>query len=236
MASRKTAPPRHFPEIVQTLDKCRCFEFYENSPRIFGKSAAPAQRRLQAHLVVLFQRRCKAAGDTMGRVMFFLLRMAFWLCVVCVLLPGSGPKTDEARIDPATAVTAASAAVTDMRGFCDRQPEACVAGGKIAVALGHKAEAGARTIIEFVTNRMGDSAETPAGVPGAPATVPADRSLTTASTSAPARVMKPVPVAERGTLTASDLTVPWHGPAQAKQADKQAHVPLPPRRAARPSV
>lgn len=163
----------------------------------------------------------------MGRVMFFLLRMAFWLCVVCVLLPGSGPKTNEARIDPATAVTAASAAVTDMRGFCDRQPEACVAGGKIAVALGHKAEAGARTIIEFITNRMSDSAETPS-VPGAPATVPADRSLTTASTSQ-ARAMKPVPVADRGTLTANDLTVPWHGPAQ-------AHVPLPPRRAARPSV
>ena len=163
----------------------------------------------------------------MGRVMFFLLRMAFWLCVVCVLLPGSGPKTNEARIDPATAVTAASAAVTDMRGFCDRQPEACVAGGKIAVALGHKAEAGARTIIEFVTNRMSDSAETPS-VPGAPATVPADRSLTTASTSQ-TRAMKPVPVADRGTLTANDLTVPWHGPAQ-------AHVPLPPRRAARPSV
>ena len=34
----------------------------------------------------------------------------------------------------------------------------------------------------------------------------------------------------RGTLTANDLTVPWHGPAQAH------HVPLPPRRAARPSV
>lgn len=164
----------------------------------------------------------------MGRVMFFLLRMAFWLCVVCVLLPGSGPKTNEARIDPATAVTAASAAVTDMRGFCDRQPEACVAGGKIAVALGHKAEAGARTIIEFVSNRMSDSAETPS-VPGAPATVPADRSLTTASTSPQPRAMKPVPVADRGTLTANDLTVPWHGPTQ-------AHVPLPPRRAARPSV
>ena len=77
--------------------------------------------------------------------MFFLLRLAFWLGVVCVLLPGSGTPTQETRIDPATAVTAASAAVADMRGFCDRQPEACVAGGKIAVALGHKAEAGGDT-------------------------------------------------------------------------------------------
>jgi hypothetical protein len=162
--------------------------------------------------------------------MFFLLRMAFWLCVVCVLLPGGGKATNEARIDPATAVTAASAAVTDMRGFCDRQPEACVAGGKIAVALGHKAEAGARTIIEFVTNRMSDSAETPANVPGAPATGPVDRSLTTASAGAPRpRTVRTVPVADRGTLTANDLAMPWHGPAQ-------AHVPLPPRRAARPSV
>ena len=28
-----------------------------------------------------------------GWVMFFLLRLAFWLCVVCILLP-SGNKTD----------------------------------------------------------------------------------------------------------------------------------------------
>ena len=84
--------------------------------------------------------------------MFFLLRMAFWLCVVCVLLSSGGRSTSpEAQIDASEAVTLASAAVSDMRGFCERQPDACVTGGKVAVAIGHKAEAGARTLYEFVS-------------------------------------------------------------------------------------
>ncbi|MGA7974634.1 MAG: DUF5330 domain-containing protein, partial [Pseudolabrys sp.] len=46
----------------------------------------------------------------------------------------------DANVDAAQAVTLASAAVSDMRGFCERQPTACKVGGKVAVALGHKAE------------------------------------------------------------------------------------------------
>src|SRR5262245_23655941 len=89
---------------------------------------------------------------TTGRVMFFLLRIAFWLAVVCILLPGGTKSTSrEAQIDASEAVTLAGAAVSDMRGFCERQPDACVTGGKVMVALGHKAEAGARTIYEFIT-------------------------------------------------------------------------------------
>ena len=91
-------------------------------------------------------------GIVTGRVMFFLLRMAFWLCVVCVLLPsGTKSTSPDAQIDASEAVTLASAAVSDVRGFCERQPDACVTGGKVAVALGHKAEAGARTLYEFIT-------------------------------------------------------------------------------------
>ena len=84
--------------------------------------------------------------------MFFLLRMAFWLGVVCVLLSSGGKSTSpEAQIDASQAVTLASAAVTDVRGFCERQPDACEAGGKVAVAIGHKAEAGARTLYDFIS-------------------------------------------------------------------------------------
>ena len=95
--------------------------------------------------------------------MFFLLRMAFWLGVVCVLLPSGGAKTasPEAQINATQAVTLASAAVSDMRGFCDRQPDACKVGGKVAVAIGHKAEAGARTLYEFITTKLSEKS-TPA--------------------------------------------------------------------------
>ena len=61
--------------------------------------------------------------------MRFLLRMAFWLGVVAVLLPrdGTGPASS-AQISATDAMSAATATVGDMRQFCERQPEACNVG------------------------------------------------------------------------------------------------------------
>jgi hypothetical protein len=121
--------------------------------------------------------------------MFFLLRMAFWLCVVCVLLPSGNKSTSpDAQIDASEAVTLAGAAVSDVRGFCDRHPDACVTGGKVAVALGHKAEAGARTLYELITR------------------------LREKSTSPEKTDNKPVAAAGRGTLTPADLAPAWRAP------------------------
>jgi hypothetical protein len=115
--------------------------------------------------------------------MFFLLRMSFWLCVVCVLLSiGGRSSSPDAQIDASEAVTLASAAVSDMRGFCERQPDACITGGKVAVALGHKAEAGARTLYDFVSKLREKSA-------------------------AGEKTGKP-----DGTLTATDMAPAWRAP------------------------
>ena len=119
--------------------------------------------------------------------MFFLLRMAFWLCVVCVLLPsGSKSTSPDAQIDASEAVTIASAAVSDARGFCERRPDACVTGGKVAVAIGHKAEAGARTLYEFITKLR-------------------EKSATSEKTDNKA-------AAGQGTLTPSDMAPAWRAP------------------------
>lgn len=76
-----------------------------------------------------------------------------------MLLPsGSKSTSPDAQIDASQAVTFASAAVSDVRGFCERQPDACLTGGKVAIALGHKAEAGARTLYEFITKLREKSA------------------------------------------------------------------------------
>jgi len=142
-------------------------------------------------------------------VMFFLLRMAFWLGVVCVLLP-SGSKTGapDASIDATQAMTVAGAAVSDMRGFCDRQPQACVAGGKVANAIGQRAEAGARTIYDFITSKLAEKS-TPAEQVAS--NKPAAKAVTATEHTA-----------AQGTLTPADLAPAWHAP-----------VPLPPRREAR---
>lgn len=137
--------------------------------------------------------------------MFFLLRMAFWLGVVCVLLPGgSKSSSPDAQIDATQAMTLAGAAVSDARGFCERQPDACKVGGKVAVALGHKAEAGARTLYEFVSAKINEKA------------APDQKTAAKAAPSPGAKVV-PVSNVDHGTLTPSDLAPAWHG-----------RVPLPP--------
>lgn len=87
--------------------------------------------------------------------MFFLLRMAFWLCIVLALLPtDKTPETDKAAPVAATdAVSAATAAVSDMAQFCTRQPTACEIGGKAAVAVGERAQAGAKKVYDFITEK-----------------------------------------------------------------------------------
>ncbi len=117
--------------------------------------------------------------------MFFLLRIAFWLGLVCVLLPGNDATPSKANVDTAGAVSAATAAVSDMAGFCGRQPEACVVGGKVAVVIGQKAEAGARTIYGMISAKVAEKSS-------------GDKSA--------------VPAAARGTLSATDLTPTWHAP------------------------
>lgn len=137
--------------------------------------------------------------------MFFLLRMAFWLGVVCVLLPGgSKSSSPDAQIDATQAMTLAGAAVSDARGFCERQPDACKVGGKVAVALGHKAEAGARTLYEFVSTKITEKS------------APEQKTAGKTGASAAAKVV-PVSNVDHGTLTQSDLAPAWHG-----------RVPLPP--------
>lgn len=206
-------------EIDTILFKIECLAFDENS----RKTRVNTGQKLRFIANDSFSPVCYVLGKAaqkplgiMGRVMFFLLRMGFWLTVVCVLLPSSGAKTPDAQIDAVQAVSLASAAMSDARGFCERQPDACVVGGKVATAIGHKAEAGARTIYEFISTKLNDKS----------ATETAAKIDIKNDTNAAAKIV-PVSAAgavghAKGTLTPSDLQPAWHAP-----------VPLPPRREAR---
>jgi len=133
--------------------------------------------------------------------MMFLLRAAFWLTVVALLLPsGHSASTATApQLNAADAVTAAGAAVSDMSHFCTRQPNACVVGSQAAAAVGQKAQDGAKMLYELITDRLGsnDAAPTP--------------------TKAPERTPMPTPKPSHGTLTPADLTPAWRGPEQPKK-------------------
>jgi hypothetical protein len=87
--------------------------------------------------------------------MFFLLRMAFWLGLVLVLLPTD--KSSDAdkgqQIGASEAISAATAAVSDMSQFCNRQPAACTVGGQAATVIGERAQSGAKKVYQFITDK-----------------------------------------------------------------------------------
>ncbi len=137
--------------------------------------------------------------DVWDGVMFFLLRIAFWLSIVLALLPtgGSQPKSDEASINPIEAVSAAGAAVSDLSGFCARQPDACAVGAQAASAFGQRAQAGAKMVYEIISEKM--VTETGSVTPATKANAPASKS-------------------SQQTLKPSDLEPAWRGPAPRKEA------------------
>ena len=140
----------------------------------------------------------KTPWTTQGRVMFFLIRAAFWLSIVIVLLPTPESATvPEAGIGAAQAVTAASATVSDMSQFCTRQPDACQVGSQALSYLGHKAQASAKWIYEKFTAK---SATDQPGTAGTPAKAVAEGDVS------------------QNTLTQADTTPAWRG-AQQRQAE-----------------
>ena len=118
--------------------------------------------------------------------MFFLLRMAFWLGLVLVLLPrDKTPESDKLpQVGASEAVSAASAAVSDMSQFCKRQPAACEVGGQAATVLGQRAQDGARKLYQIITDKRapdhtssiggGDSTEQEPGAPAPDTLTPDD--------------------------------------------------------------
>ena len=131
--------------------------------------------------------------------MFFLIRVAFWLSIVILLIPtgSTQPPGQGSQIGALDALSAASAAVSDMRNFCARQPDACEKGSQAAAAFGQKAQAGAKLVYEFLTERLHEDAGPAAGKS-------ADAGVT--------GTVKP----SQNTLTPADKAPAWRGPQPAR--------------------
>jgi len=87
--------------------------------------------------------------------MFFLLRLAFWIGLVLVLLPrDKSPDSGKTpQINASEAISAATAAVSDMSQFCKRQPAACEVGGQAATVIGQRAQGGAKKLYQIITDK-----------------------------------------------------------------------------------
>jgi hypothetical protein len=146
--------------------------------------------------------------------MFFLLRMSFWLSIVLILLPtgSTQPAAPANDVGASDAISAASATVQDLRGFCTRQPEACTVGSQVAVTIGYKAQAGAKMLYDFLTEKLAprETGSLPrgAGQHGGIAKTALDK-------SSPER-------ASQNTLTPADLAPAWRGPQPRSDAKHAA--------------
>ncbi len=126
--------------------------------------------------------------------MFFLLRLVFWVGLVLVLLPRD--KTTESdklpQLGASEAVSAATAAVSDMSQFCKRQPAACEVGGQAATVIGHRAQAGARKLYQIITDKRSPDHTGSIG----------------SAESADAVLAETAP---QDTLTTDDMQIEWRG-------------------------
>lgn len=123
---------------------------------------------------------------TKGRVMFFLIRSAFWLSIVVMLLPTPDSMKTPDGVGAAKAVSAASATMSDMGQFCARQPDACEVGSQALTQFGHKAQASAKWVYDFLTEKLGDKTVVARQQKAAPVEVDGSQNTLTASDTAPA--------------------------------------------------
>jgi hypothetical protein len=127
--------------------------------------------------------------------MFFLIRTAFWLSIVIMLLPTPDSMKQEGGVGATQAISAASATMTDMKQFCVRQPDTCEIGSQALTQFGHKAQASAKWVYDLITSKTSEHNGT---AEPAKATVEVDPS--------------------QNTLTQADTTPAWRGASQ-RQAD-----------------
>jgi Family of unknown function (DUF5330) len=116
----------------------------------------------------------------------FLIRVAFWLGLIVLLLP-----TDERQ--QARLYSSVAAAVERVTTFCDRNPKVCATGAELWAAFLKKAEFGVRMAVDLASSSARKESDTPeSGVrPPRPPSRPGAQ--------------------PRGTLTQSDRAPAWRG-------------------------
>ena len=78
--------------------------------------------------------------------MLFLVRTAFWLMIIVLLLPTDAKQRSEVY-------GTAQAAVNDVATFCDRNPETCARGKDAFGVFVQKAQFGARMLMDLINGR-----------------------------------------------------------------------------------
>lgn len=93
--------------------------------------------------------------------MGFIIKSAFWLSLVLLLIPVGGDDTTE-TVGPIQAFFAAREAVGDIAGMCERKPDVCVTGRLALSTITVRARESARYAMEMLEDEP--AADAPADV------------------------------------------------------------------------
>lgn len=114
--------------------------------------------------------------------MGFLIKCAFWLSLVLLVIPfGNSDGSGEPTIGAVETFLAARAVLDDVSGLCERRPEACEVGRSAFHTIGVRAREGARIAYDMLDEHFGEAAA-PADVAAASQ---ADEPLHTGSVPVP---------------------------------------------------
>jgi hypothetical protein len=127
--------------------------------------------------------------------MLFLLRMAFWIMLICLLLPGS--HDDNRRL-----MNSAERTVSDMRGFCQRNPEVCDDARASLTLMLSRLRTGAELVQTWLAEEAGRTQD------HGPAGQQAPLQILPAPATAPRLVPK-----WQDSLNPADRQLPWRGPS-----------------------
>lgn len=121
--------------------------------------------------------------------MLFLIRAAFWLMIIVLLLPTDAQQRSEVY-------GTAQAAVNDVASFCDRNPETCARGKDAFAVFVQKAQFGARMLMDLIQNKTGSG----------------DAAMPVADTDSMVKPARFDMSASQDTLNPEDREEAWSGP------------------------
>lgn len=136
----------------------------------------------------------------------FLIRTAFWLTIVILLLPADDPPggapqaQDGGQVNATSMVSAARTTISDIAGICERSPDVCETGGAAVDTFVKKARYGAGMVSRAIWGADGEVQ--PQQAPEVPHTVRYE-------------TYERVPAAEpapQSTLRPADRSPDWNGP------------------------
>lgn len=153
----------------------------------------------------------------------FLLRTAFWLAVVIMILPADKQPADtqaatqtSSSLNAGNVFNAAKDTIYDMSSICERNPAICETGQAALETFGNKARYGAKMVMDFVSAQNDTATDTVAPIPASVST-PAP-AFTAPVQSAPEPAPAQPAVSSQNTLNSTDLEPTWGGPFGADKA------------------